>query len=324
MKGQKVIVFGLTTGVCLLFSAWSGRLLSQTHGPQSREELQRQVQERQLKMKQDTEERQRRMQKEQAEWMEQTQKIRADYDDQAWQEALGATPEQWKLIKPRLGKVRSGVSVPTLRISIYSYAATGSTSTAAASRISGAGSPVAGRTGQSPGPGDANRPRTAIRHFASSAPEEGRADDSGQRLAGGEPDGNAPDDNRSSSSGWMGWMMGARGTQGQAFSTAGVNISGDVLSKPIRKQVGDVCLGWQWPARSISREKLNEGSRACADLLDTLEAENPDPEETRQRIEALRRIREQKQAEYRQAREELRKVVTPAQEAKLILMGYLD
>jgi hypothetical protein len=307
--------------LCLLFSASSGRLLSQTRGPQSREELQRQAQERLLKMKQDTEERQRRMRKEHAEWMEQTQKIRADYDDQAWQEALGATPEQWKLIKPRLGKVRNGVSVPALRISIYSYAASGSTSTAAASRISGAGSPAASRAGQSPGPADANRPRTTIHHFASSTPEEGRADDSGQRVAGTEPDSNAPADSRPSS---PEWMTATRRAQSQAFVTAGVNISGDILSKPIKKQVGDVCLGWQWPARSIRREKLNEGLRVCEDLLDTLEAENPDPEETRQRIEALRRIRERKQAEYRQAREELRKVVTPAQEAKLILMGYLD
>lgn len=308
MKRHKVIILGVIVAVCLSLSTLSGRLLSQTSGPQSAEEFQRRVQERQLKMKQDTEERQRRMQQEHAEWMKRTQKIRTDYDDQAWQEALGATPEQWKLIKPRLGKVRNGVSVPVSRISIYSYAATGSTSTAAASRISGAGSPTAGKDVRSPAARDANGPPTGVRHYASSTGEHERVGGGDQYVAGGDDGG-----------------VASR-VQSQAFATASVNISGDILSKPIKKQVGDVCLGWQWgrPSRSISREKLNEGSRACEDLLDTLEAENPDPEETRQRIEALRRIREQKQAEYRWAREELRKVVTPAQEAKLILMGYLE
>jgi hypothetical protein len=59
-------------------------------------------------------------------------------------------------------------------------------------------------------------------------------------------------------------------------------------------------------------------------LLDTIQAENPDPQATQERIERLRRIREQKRAELKQVRQELRALVTPEQEAKLILMGYLE
>jgi len=266
------------------------------------------VQERQLKLKQDMEERQRRAKKEQAQWLEQTQEIRADYDDQAWQEALGATPEQWKAIKPKLGKVRNGLSMPAIRISIYSYAATASYSTQAAGRVSGAAGPATGGAAPSSAARDANRPRTNIRHYASSTGERERVGE-GDQYAAGEEDADV-----------------TSRVHSQAYATAGVSLSGDVLAKPVKKRVGDVCLGWQWgrPSLHASRDQLSAGTRACAELLDTLEKGAPDPAQMRQQVEALREIREQKQAEYRQAREELRKVVTPGQEAKLILMGYLD
>jgi hypothetical protein len=308
MKGQKAVVLGVTTAVGLFFSLWCGRCVSQTRGPQSPEEFRRQVQERQLKLKQDMEERQRRAKKEHAQWLEQTQKIRADYDDQAWQEALGATPEQWKVIKPKLGKVRNGLNMPAIRISIYSYAGTASYSTQAAGHVSGAGSPAADGAAPSPAARDANRPRTGIRHYAGSTGERERVGEGDQYAAGEEDAG-----------------VTSR-VHSQAYATAGFGISGDVLTKPVKKRVGDVCLGWQWgrPSLHASRDKLSAGTRACEELLDTLERNAPDPEEVRRQVEALRKIREQKQAEYRQAREELRKAVTPEQEAKLILMGYLD
>ena len=95
---------------------------------------------------------------------------------------------------------------------------------------------------------------------------------------------------------------------------------------PVKKQVDDVALGWQWerPSLDKSPDALSEVEKVCERLVETFEMKDPDPEQVRQRIEALRQVRQQRRAELEEARRQLLALVTPAQEAKLISMGYLE
>jgi len=138
---------------------------------------------------------------------------------------------------------------------------------------------------------------------------------SGQVSAAGE----SHSDSRSSMAG------GARGSYGSSYVRGGAEFHG-YSPGPIRKQVGDISVGWRWelPSFNKSPDKLSESDKVCAQLLNVLEMKNPDPEQVRQRVGALRKVREQIEAKRREARQQLREVVTPEQEAKLILMGYLE
>src|SRR4030042_620368 len=99
--------------LCLSLSTLPSRLLSQTSRPQSREEFERRMEEQRLQMKQQQEEFRRNAEQQRLE-NERKQKaaqqagraIYDEYSDEAWQEALGATAEQWQAIKPRLEQVK--------------------------------------------------------------------------------------------------------------------------------------------------------------------------------------------------------------------------
>ena len=59
-------------------------------------------------------------------------------------------------------------------------------------------------------------------------------------------------------------------------------------------------------------------------LSDTLDKANATPEEIKAKMAALREARKKEEAETQKAREDLRKVCTVKQEAKLVLSGVLD
>ncbi len=275
--------------LCLGLGLLSGLSLSQTPVPQSGEGLQRQPPVRPAKpLSELMAESLQHMEESHKREME-ARKIFMDYNEEALQQALGATAEQWKIIQPKLSKVRNAPLPPSLRISSYSYTIGGHFATSSSGRIPGTG-------------GD-------------------------RRSFGSDPNGigagGSPGSPRSQTPG-----QGApiHGSGGYSFSVGGWGSDGEIYSKPVKKRVGDLCLGWEWGPlpRGTGSDEPGEGLRACKQLLDTLETKNPDPNEIRRRVETLRQIRQQQQAEIRQAREELRKVVTLEQEAKLILMGYLE
>jgi hypothetical protein len=84
--------------------------------------------------------------------------------------------------------------------------------------------------------------------------------------------------------------------------------------------------GWRW-GRPSSRKKsseLTEGEKIAEELLDLLEDDNSESEKIKQKMDALRKIRQDANKQLVKARQELREVVTPRQEAKLVLMGWLD
>ncbi len=118
---------------------------------------------------------------------------------------------------------------------------------------------------------------------------------------------------------------GRAGGYGRSFAEGGANVRVQTPG-PVRKQVGDLNLGWQWQRPSLNKgpDGLTEGDRACEQLLEAMEAKDANSEQIRQRLAALRRFREQSRVELREAQRQLRELITPEQEPKLVLMGYLD
>jgi hypothetical protein len=296
--------------LCLLLSTLPDRSFSRMRPPQTPAQQQRWMQEQQqkaeqmrLKMEQDrlqVEERQKAAQQE-------ARKIWEEYSDsEAWPQALGVTPEQWKAIKPKLDRIRQLRSMPGINVSVYAFGGGGTNHSDSFSHSSGGGGGAG--TGSS---------------FAGG----------GARGAGGV----------SSGGGYVfrgaaGGTAGARGTVGGSGAQGGPFVSSGAASAgsgygfaiggtgPVKKKVGEVNLGWQWRRPSLNEEpdRLTEGDKACEQLLDALETKNPDAAQVRQRLEALRKIREQRRTELRETQRQLRELITPEQEPKLVLMGYLD
>ncbi|MEE9370798.1 MAG: hypothetical protein V3W45_04925 [Sedimentisphaerales bacterium] len=84
--------------------------------------------------------------------------------------------------------------------------------------------------------------------------------------------------------------------------------------------------GWRWlrPSQYKSLENLNEGEKICEELFELLEDSNSESEKIRQKMEALRKFRQEAKKELAIAQQELRELVTQRQEAALVMMQLLD
>jgi len=284
MRGR--VTVSLCLILCLSFCPWAGRSLSQTQDPKSPGEAQRWFQEQRRKEIQKQADFQQKMEEQRLENEERqkaTRKIRDEYADQAWQEALGATDQQWQAIHPRLERIKQLRSMPGIDISVYAFGAAGSFQTTGFMETSDGGRSTANASSQ----------LSAARGVSSTSDSSTRS--------------------------------GTAGGRARSFAEGGGNIRVHAPG-PVKKQVGDMSLGWQWrrPSLNSDADKLSEGDRVCEQLLDALEAKNPDPEQVRQRVEALHQVRAQRLAQLREAQRQLREIITPEQEPKLVLMGYLD
>ena len=76
---------------------------------------------------------------------------------------------------------------------------------------------------------------------------------------------------------------------------------------------------WRYAGR-----ELTEGEKTCEELQKLLEDKNSKQEDIDQKIEALRRARENAAKELVKARQELREVLTSHQQARLVLTGLLN
>ncbi len=278
---RKLTTFS-TLILCLLLSALPGRSLSQGRGFQSPAEFQRRMEEQQRQLQQQQEEFQRQMRERQSQ-NEAMQKLKDQYSDEAYQEALGVMPQQWRAIQPKLATIKRLKNMPCLDISIYAVGGSGGYQFGAFTETSDGGRSAANASGG----------YSATRGVNSTSDSTTRS--------------------------------GTAGGYGRSFAEGGAELRVQTPG-PVRKQVGDVNLGWQWQRPSLGKgpDKLTEGDKACEQLLDVIELKNPDAAQVRQRMEALRRTREQRRTELRDTQQQLRALVTPEQEAKLVLMGYLD
>jgi len=83
---------------------------------------------------------------------------------------------------------------------------------------------------------------------------------------------------------------------------------------------------WRWsrPSQNRGFENLNEGEKICEELFRLLEDKNSELEQIRQKMEALQKFRQEAKKELAIAQQELRQLVTPHQEAALVMMQLLD
>ena len=81
---------------------------------------------------------------------------------------------------------------------------------------------------------------------------------------------------------------------------------------------------WFRPSQHKGFENLNEGEKICEELFELLEGKNSELEQIRQKMEALRKFRQEAKKELAVAQQELRQLVTPHQEAALVMMQLLD
>jgi len=87
---------------------------------------------------------------------------------------------------------------------------------------------------------------------------------------------------------------------------------------------GGIMQGWSGPLWRLADRELTEGEKSCERLNDLLDDKNSKEEQIEQEIAALRQARENAAKELEKARQELREVLTPRQQARLVLSGLLD
>jgi hypothetical protein len=198
----------------------------------------------------------------------------AQLHEEAIKQALVATEQQWKIIKPKFEKVKTLLEQVRVNIGVFSYSAGGG---AGSGGSSGGGSGGGGSGGGSSGFGGSSGGASGGRSY--------RGANAGYRTSGG-------------------GGSNTRGSEPQSWEEH----------------------GWRW-SRPSSRKKLSElteGEKIAEELLDLLEDDNSESEKIKQKMDALRKIREDANMQLVKARQELREVVTPRQEATLVLMGWLD
>lgn len=231
------------------------------------------------------------------------QAIRRAYEDEAAQAAFGADAEQWKKIEAKMIRIRELRRTPSLTFTAYGSATGGSHNEyhfSQSGSIPARGGRVSGHGGGGAGGG--------VGGTTSSG--------SGSTQYGVTA--------RSGSSGSYGVTSGGSSGGGWGFSFGGgLGPNGD---RPVMKKVDEMSLGWMWlrPSERNDPNELTESHKTCEQLLDALVAEQPDPQLVQERVAQLRQLRQERQRQLREVQDELRAIVTPEQEAKLILMGYLE
>ncbi len=81
---------------------------------------------------------------------------------------------------------------------------------------------------------------------------------------------------------------------------------------------------WSGPLWRLADRELTDGEKTCEELLVLLDDANSKQEDIEQKIDALRRARENAAKELIKARQELWEVLTSRQQARLVLTGLLD
>lgn len=253
MSTRKMII-GLF--ICLSIAVFAGQTLSQARGPDGTREATKQDSWGQQRLrewqKMDEQRRQQRKiqrEKQQEQWEKRMRSESAKRAAESMKQALRATEQQWKVIKPRLDKVEYLASQARVSIVPHSY-------------------------------------RRSRRY---------------------------------------GGSRNSAGAGGSAGSGANINEKTETSKPNNRQPVTKIEEGWKWsrPWESKAPSELTEGERICEELLELLEDKNSKPQEIEQKIEALRKVRQETKKQLAKAQQELREVLTFRQEATLVLMLFL-
>ena len=126
--------------------------------------------------------------------------------------------------------------------------------------------------------------------------------------------------------------FGRGSMSGSGFGTGFAGSGGFGGGEIVQKQGGAggsssrSTISWVWLRLSRHKgfENLSEGEKICEELFRLLEDKNSELEQIRQKMEALRKFRQEAKKELAIAQHELRQLVTPHQEAALVMMQLLD
>jgi len=257
---RRKIILGAV--ICLLTAAFVGQTLSQTPGsnpqrdPAYYERLRNMTP---AQRQREFERRRRQSQIETQQWLKQRTKEREQNrgqrqrdskkrQEEAIKQALGATDEQWKVIKPKLEKVKN---LTDYSISLISF-------------------------GSSSGSGESS-------------------------------------------------TRNQRGTGGYVGRGSGGTNTSRIPPEPNNKETFSSKHGWKLlkPSDRKAASKLTKAERLSEEILELIEDKNSRPEEIEQKMETLRKIRQEANKQLSKARQELREVLTFRQEATLIMMREL-
>ncbi len=337
----------LLSGIlCVLLFALTDRSSSPAQAPGTPAEQQREVdrrqeesfrrmEEQQREMIQRQQEHERRMEEQRLKDVEEQKAIKKvgdEYTNEAWQDALGVTPEQWRAIKPQLETIRQLKALAEIDISIYWVAGSGGYQEESVAQTPDGTRSTVKASGQfSATKGVSTTSESSIRSSAEGGTRGGIGEYHDTSWGGGIRSGQFSATTGIST---IPLGSGSSGVNTRTFNEgkSGQSRVGGVIRLyvqtpgPVKKQVGDINLGWLWqrPWLDKSPAGLNEYEKTSEQLLSVCDVDKPDPDQVRQQVEALRQVRRQRQAELQAARRQLHEMVTPEQEAKLILLGYLE
>lgn len=128
---------------------------------------------------------------------------------------------------------------------------------------------------------------------------------------------------------------GSRSSQSRGGTATGPGVGGgaggsgsaggmDPGATTETKQQNGNWMQWQWSRSWGSKPAQKDDEKLCDALFSLLRSRNANPQGIRQKMNALRKAREQSKEELAKARKELRELLTPNQEARLVALGWLD
>ena len=122
---------------------------------------------------------------------------------------------------------------------------------------------------------------------------------------------------------------GSGGSQSQGGFATGSGVRGGAGAMNARaatetKAESSSWMRWQWYRSWGSKPAQSDDEKLCDDLLRLLRSKKANPEQIRQKMNALSNARELRRQELARARKELRELLTPDQEARLVALHWLD
>jgi uncharacterized protein (DUF3084 family) len=119
-------------------------------------------------------------------------------------------------------------------------------------------------------------------------------------------------------------MKGPGRGSGSGFGSNVTFSEAETIRKQSSAGGSSIRCVWARPSQHKGFENLNEGEKICEELFRLLEGKNSELEQIRQKMEALRKFRQEAKKELAIAQQELSQLVTPHQEAALVMMQLLD
>ncbi len=112
-------------------------------------------------------------------------------------------------------------------------------------------------------------------------------------------------------------------SRGKAAGGGGGGGGGGGAVGTAKPQEG-VEVAWRWWPSWGRKPPEKPDEKVCADLFNLLKDRNAKPEELKQKMDQLRKAREQNKQDLAQARKELRDGLTLDQEARMVALGWLE